>query len=383
MAVASGTRLGPYEILAPVGAGGMGEVYRARDTRLDRIVAIKVLPPSLAGDAQFRARFEREAKSISALSHPNICTLHDVGSHDGLDYLVMEFLDGGTLAARLERGALPVPEALKIAIEVADALDNAHRQGIVHRDLKPGNIMLTRAGSKLCDFGLAKVAPGDARAGAAQTAMPTATAPLTARETLLGTLQYMAPEQVECEEVDSRTDIFAFGAVLFEMLTGRRAFEGRNQASLIGAILRDDPPPVSNLQPVAPPALDYVVRTCLAKDPEDRFRTAHDLLLQLKWITESGIAAGVLPIAAGTRRSRERSVRIALGVVTTLCLAMLVPALRGLRDVPEDAGRVEFLVPTPGSGLTGLISISPDGRAVVFAGRGTKAVQLWLRSLAT
>ena len=310
MALTGGTRLGPYEILTLIGAGGMGEVYRARDTRLDRIVAIKVLPPALAADPQFRERFAREAKSISSLNDPNICALYDVGEAPGTaadsasaHFLVMEYLEGETLAARLGRGSLPLPEALRIAAEIASALDAAHRQGIVHRDLKPGNVFLVRrSGSststsstaKLLDFGLAKFAANVS--DPLLTAMPTATTPITAQGTLLGTFQYMAPEQIEGGDVDARTDIFAFGALLFEMVTGRPAFQGKTQASLFGAILKDEPPPITQLQPVAPPALDYLVRTCLAKDPDARFQSAHDIRLQVKWIADGSNARDRLPL---------------------------------------------------------------------------------------
>ncbi|HXM78289.1 MAG TPA: serine/threonine-protein kinase, partial [Thermoanaerobaculia bacterium] len=283
MTLSPGKRLGPYEIVAPVGAGGMGEVYRARDTRLERTVAVKVLPDHLSRDEDVRQRFEREAKTISSLSHPHICALYDVGSQDGIEYLVMEFLEGETLTDRLANGPLPVEQALRYGIEMADALEKAHRQGIVHRDLKPGNVMLTKSGVKLLDFGLAKaVAP--ASANSSLTALPTVSPNLTQEGTILGTFQYMAPEQLEGREADARTDIFAFGAVLYEMATGRKAFEGKSQASLIGSILRDEPAPISVVQPMTPPALDRVVKTCLAKEPDDRFQTAHDAKLQLQWI---------------------------------------------------------------------------------------------------
>jgi serine/threonine protein kinase len=238
-----GTRLGPYEIISAIGAGGMGEVYKARDTRLDRSVAIKVLPSHVASNPDLRQRFEREARAVAALNHPNICTLHDIGRQDGIDYLVMEYLEGRTLAQRLETGPLPLDQALQYAIQVADALDKAHRAGIVHRDLKPGNVMITKAGTKLLDFGLAKLRPGSrlqvfgsGPGTVSPTAMPTATAPLTGQGTILGTLRYMAPEQLEGKDADTRSDIFAFGAVVYEMLTGKKAFEGKNQASLIAAI---------------------------------------------------------------------------------------------------------------------------------------------------
>jgi serine/threonine protein kinase len=289
-----GTRLGPYEIVAPIGAGGMGEVYRARDTRLNRTVAIKVLASGISAKPELRERFEREARAISSLTHPHICTLHDIGHHDGLDYLVMEFLEGETLAERLSRGALPLDQLLRYAIEIVDALDKAHHQGIVHRDLKPGNVILTKSGAKLLDFGLARYRPVlDEKMSF--TALPTEKRPLTAEGTILGTLQYMAPEQLEGKEADSRTDIFAFGALLYEMATGKRAFEGKSKASLIAAILEHDPPPVISLRPVVPAALDRVVRVALAKDPEDRWQTAHDLKVELQWIAE-GKAEAAAPM---------------------------------------------------------------------------------------
>src|ERR1700730_16519203 len=298
MAILPGRRLGPYEILSALGAGGMGEVYKARDIRLDRIVAIKVLREALSVDPQFRERFDREARSISQLDHPHICALHDVGEQDGTSYLVMQYLEGETLEARLKNGALPLDQALQTAIQIADALDNAHRAGIVHRDLKPGNIMLTKSGAKLLDFGLAKTgAPG---AAAGLSMLPTTPPGLTAQGTILGTLQYMAPEQLEGHEADARTDIFAFGAVVYEMLTGRKAFEGKSQASLIGAILKDQPPALSTGQPLAPPALDRIVQTCLAKHPEDRWQTARDLMPELNWAADPATVLKNAPTAATT-----------------------------------------------------------------------------------
>ncbi len=257
MTLTAGKRLGPYEIVSPLGAGGMGEVYRARDTRLDRTVAIKILPPAFSSDPDRRARFEREARAVSALSHPHICALYDVGHQDSLDFLVMEYLEGETLAARLERGPLPPDQVLRYGGEIAGALSQAHRQGIVHRDLKPGNVVLTKAGAKVLDFGLAKLRPRPGADGAAETA--TGTTSLTGQGTLLGTLPYMAPEQLEGKEADARSDIWAFGAVLYEMATGRKPFAGTSHASLVGAILKDVPPPISSLQPATPPALDRLV----------------------------------------------------------------------------------------------------------------------------
>src|SRR3954447_15582269 len=284
-----GMRIGAYEIVDALAAGGMGEVYRARDPRLDRFVAIKILPAVLAADPQFRERFDREARAISQLAHPHVCTLFDVGRQDGVDYLVLEYLEGEPLDARLARPArggagLAIAEALRIAIDVASALDAAHRAGIVHRDLKPGNIFLTRSGAKLLDFGLAK-ASAPAVATLSLSMLPTMPpAVVTAQGTILGTFQYMAPEQIEGIEADPRTDIFAFGCVLFEMLTGRKAFDGATRARLLGAILKDEPPPVSSLQPASPPSLDRLVATCLAKEPDDRWQNARDVMRELQWI---------------------------------------------------------------------------------------------------
>src|SRR6267154_3224258 len=288
MAILPGRRLGPYEILSAIGAGGMGEVYKARDSRLDRIVAIKVLPAHLADRAELRERFEREARTIASLNHPHICTLYDTGHQDGIDYLVMEYLEGQTLAQRLQKGALPLEQVLQYAIEISEALDKAHRKGVTHRDLKPGNIMLTKTGTKLLDFGLAKLKQEVTPANVQLSELPTADDPLTAKGTIVGTLQYMAPEQLEGKDVDARTDIFAFGAVVYEMATGKRAFEGKSQASLIAKILETDPPPISSLLPMTPPSLDRVVRKCLAKVPEKRWQAAKDLCDELKWISGGG-----------------------------------------------------------------------------------------------
>src|SRR6266704_6972565 len=293
MALTSGTRLGPHEILSAIGAGGMGEVYRARDTRLDRIVAIKVLPTHLADRSELRERFEREARTIASLNHPHICTLFDIGQQDGIDYIVMEYLEGETLAHRLLKGALPLEQVLQFAIEIADSLDKAHRKSVTHRDLKPGNIMLTKTGTKLLDFGLAKLKQEAAPTNVQLSELPTADDPLTAKGTIVGTLQYMAPEQLEGKEVDARTDIFAFGAVVYEMATRKRAFEGKSQASLIAAILQIDPPSMSSLQPMTPPALDRVVKKCLRKERDDRWQSARDVTDELKWIAQGGSSAGV------------------------------------------------------------------------------------------
>src|SRR5712692_298222 len=281
MALTAGSRLGPYELVSLLGAGGMGEVYKARDTRLDRTVAIKILPDALAADPRFRDRFDREARTISQLDHPHICALYDVGEQDGTAYLVMQYLEGETLADRLTKGALPLDQALQVAIQIADALAAAHKAGIVHRDLKPGNIMLTKGGAKLLDFGLAKT--GASVLGGTNLSMLPTTPPITQQGSILGTFQYMAPEQLEGQEADARTDIFAFGAVVYEMLTGMKAFEGKSHASLISAILSADPPLMTQLQPLTPPTLERAVKTCLAKDPDERWQNAHDLMAELKW----------------------------------------------------------------------------------------------------
>src|SRR5262252_6220392 len=261
-----GTKLGPYEIVSPLGAGGMGEVYRAKDTRLERAVAVKILPEQLSKDPVRKQRFEREAKTISSLNHPNICTLHDIGSQNGVDYLVMECVEGETLAKRLEKGALPLEQVLKFSAQMADALDKAHRAGIVHRDLKPGNIMLTPTGAKILDFGLAKPAAGPASV-ATLTAAATQSSPMTEQGAIVGTFQYMSPEQIEGKELDGRSDTFSLGAVLYEMLTGQKAFQGKSQHSVASAILEKEPAPISSIKPVTPRALDFAVRKSLAKLP--------------------------------------------------------------------------------------------------------------------
>jgi len=327
MTLAAGTRLGPYEIVSPLGAGGMGEVYRARDTRLERTVAIKVLPTHLSSTPESRQRFEREAKTISQLSHPHICALHDVGREGETDYLVMEYLEGETLAERLAKGPLPIDQTLRFGIQIADALDKAHRQGIVHRDLKPGNVMITRSGVKLLDFGLAK-ALSPARSTFDLTSLPTQAEPVTREGTLLGTFQYMAPEQLEGKEADARTDIFAFGCCLYEMATGKKSFSGATQASLISSILRDESPPISQVQPMTPPALDRIVKKCLAKDPEDRWQNAADLASELKWIAEGGSAAGLPAPAVVRRKSREL---LAWGIIAVLCVALAAALAFGVR----------------------------------------------------
>jgi len=299
----------------------MGEVYRARDTRLERTVAIKILPGHLSADPVRKQRFEREAKTISSLNHPNICVLHDVGQQDGIDFLVMECVEGETLAKRLEKGPLPVEQVLKYGAQVADALDKAHRAGIVHRDLKPGNIMLTAAGAKLLDFGLARPA---APLSDATTLAVASKSPVTEEGTILGTFPYMSPEQIEGKELDGRSDIFSLGAVLYEMLTGKRAFEGKSQLSVASAILEKEPEPISTVKPMMPPVLDHAIRRCLAKEPNERWQSANDLASELKWIGESGgSTAGTAPLAAAGK-GRER---LAWLITCASVVAMMVMAV--------------------------------------------------------
>ena len=387
MAIVPGRRLGPYEILSAIGAGGMGEVYRARDTRLDRIVAIKVLPAHLADRAELRERFDREAKTIASLNHPHICTLYDTGHQDGIDFLVMEYLEGETLAQRLLKGSLPIQQVLQYAIEISDALDKAHRKGITHRDLKPGNIMLTKSGTKLLDFGLAKLTQGAAPSNAQLSDLPTEKDPLTAQGTLLGTLQYMSPEQVEGKEVDARTDIFAFGAVVYEMATGKRAFEGKTQASVIGAIMSSEPAPMSSLQPMTPPSLDRVVKICLAKEPDDRWHAAKDLCDELKWIAGGSSQAVPTPIEQlnGMRVLGRRQLIIGVGA---LLLAALVTGLAvwHLKSLPQaPVTRTAINLP-PGQQLAGLdigpaVAVSPDGTRLAYVARQGETQQIYLRAM--
>src|SRR5689334_2573471 len=382
MTIQTGARLGPYEITAPIGAGGMGEVYRAKDTRLGRDVAVKVLPAAMSSSPELRQRLDREARTISQLSHPHICTLHDVGHQDGTDYLVMELLEGETLADRLGRGAMPLDQALRIGVEIAGALDAAHRQGIVHRDLKPGNVMLTKSGVKLLDFGLAKLAAPPTSVSQA-TSLPTAlpeSQPLTSRGTILGTFQYMAPEQLEGREADARSDIFAFGCVLYGMLTGQKAFTGKSQASLIGSIMTTEPAPISSIQPMTPPAVDRLVKGCLAKEPEHRWSTAHDVMLQLQWIAEGGSAAGLPAPVAARRRSREK---LAWGVAGALALAAAALAYGFAKRAPQPPRMVRFEVAIPPNvSAIDAPKISPDGRLLAFnATDATGKAQIWIRPL--
>ncbi len=361
----------------------MGEVWKARDTRLDRTVALKVLPQHLSSSPEVRQRFEREAKTISQLSHPHICALYDVGNQDGVEYLVMEYLEGETLAERLVKGALPLDQTLRYGMEIADALDKAHRQGIVHRDLKPGNVMLTKSGVKLLDFGLAKLTQ-PASSAAALTSLPTEGPALTAEGTILGTFQYMAPEQLEGKQVDTRTDIFAFGAVLHEMATGQRAFSGGSRASLIGAILKDEPPSVSSVQPMTPPALDRVVRTCLAKDQEERWQSAHDLKRELAWIAQAGSPTGV----AAPRPLRTRWLP---WLVAGAALAIAAVATLRKGSPPAQSSRtIRFSVSPPANAAFGsfveisFLAVSPDGGQLAYIVREPRGGQrVFLRPLAS
>ena len=381
MTLAPATKLGPYEIIAPLGAGGMGEVYRARDTRLDRVVAIKVLPTHLTDRPDLRERFEREARTIASLNHPHICTLHDIGREGETDYLVMELVEGETLAQRLRKGPLPVEQVLQYAIEIADALDKAHRNGITHRDLKPGNIMLTKSGVKLLDFGLAKLTREAVATTTTLTTLPVAENPITAAGSIVGTLQYMAPEQLEGKEVDARTDIFAFGTVVYEMATGKKAFEGKSQASLIAKILEIDPPPISSLKPMTPPALDRVVKKCLAKEPDDRWHSARDLCDELKWIAEAGSQAGVPAPVAAHRRGREKIAWALAAAGVLLAAALAFVYVRPYFNQPKP-NRARFLVALPENVFAYYVSPSPDGRFLAFVGLSKDGVrQLWLRPI--
>ena len=381
MPLVSGTRLGPYEIVAPLGAGGMGEVYRARDTRLDRDVAIKVLPEHLSRDPEFRERFEREARAISQLSHPHICVLHDIGKRDGSDFLVLEYLEGETLGVRLRRGALPAEQVLKFGAQIADALDKAHRRGVVHRDLKPDNVMLTKSGVKLLDFGLAKPFASPVSTTSNVSAVTLTLSPLTAEGTLVGTFQYMAPEQLEGKEADARSDIFALGCVLYEMATGKRAFDGKSVASVVAAIMNTEPAPVSAVAPLTPPALEWATRKCMVKDPEERWQSAGDLASELRWIQEGGSRAGVaVPATTGSGRRTWRWAALAATLAVGCLLGFLLkqapiqPVIRTAINLPSGTS----MIPDNGSVL------SPDGQRVVMTLVDPQGKwKFWVRQLST
>ena len=376
MALSSGTKLGPYEIQSPLGAGGMGEVYRARDTRLDRTVAIKILSRELSNDPIHKQRFEREARNISSLNHPHICTLHDIGSHNGTDFLVMEYVEGESLANRLGKGPLPVDQVLKIGCEISGALDKAHRNGIIHRDIKPGNIMLTKSGAKLLDFGLAR-STKSSNTLATLTATSPQQSPVTEQGTIVGTFQYMSPEQVEGKELDSRSDIFSLGAVLYEMLTGQRAFPGKSQLSVASAILEKDPAPISSLKPLTPPALEHVIRRCLAKDPEDRWQNAKDLANELKWVSDSGSQAGILPAEPAGNRTRHLLPWIISGVLALL----LVAAFIWWHNSKPQQETLYFFAPFPFPAND--VAVAPNGHsiAVVSHLESSRKNLLWIYEL--
>jgi serine/threonine protein kinase/Tol biopolymer transport system component len=398
MALTSGTRLGPYEIQSPLGAGGMGEVYRAKDTRLDRTVAIKVLPSHLSSNPELKQRMEREAKAISALQHANICTLYDIGTQDATDFLVMEYLEGQTLADRLVRGPLPLDQVLKIGTEIAQALEKAHQQGIIHRDLKPANIMLTKAGAKLMDFGLAKpeLSIGSRAIGPLTPSTPTinlasltaAVSPLTQKGSIVGTFQYMAPELLQGGEADARSDLFSFGCVLYEMVTGRRAFDGKSQLSVFTAILEKDPEPISASQPLTPPMLDRVIRASLAKDPADRIQSAHDVAMDLRWVAEA--THGESTSADSAKAFSQFNKSWGAAAIALLIGFIALAAFGGYRwakssEVPvsihaEIPPPEKFSMDTTGD-AGGMPVISPQGDKIAFVAHSGETKLLWVRAL--
>ncbi len=390
MDLSAGTRLGAYEIVAALGAGGMGEVYRARDTRLDRSVAIKILPSHLSCNSEVKSRFEREAKTLSSVTHPHICHLYDVGSQAGVDFLVMELLEGETLASRLQKGPLPLQDLLKIGVQIADALAKAHRLGITHRDLKPANIMLTKSGAKLMDFGLAKPSTVGAVVTSSSSEAMTATlqspaTPISTIGMVVGTIQYMSPEQIEGKEADARSDVFALGAVLYEMATGRRAFDGKSQLSVVSAILHQEPPPITAAQTVSSSSLDYVIRTCLAKDPDERFQTAHDVKLQLSWLLQSGSAASQ---PASTELPPRRSLVVILGLVAAflIVLALLLFKIASRPTEGSTLGTTRFSIALPprqdlAVDTTQAVVLSPDGKHLAYVAAESGVPHLYVRRL--
>jgi Tol biopolymer transport system component len=361
----------------------MGEVYKARDTRLDRTVAIKMLPAQLSANPAARQRFDREARAISSLSHQNICHLYDIGSQDGVDFIVMEYLEGETLAARLSRGPLPFQQLLKCGVEICEGLEKAHRSGVIHRDLKPGNIMLTKSGAKLMDFGLAKSLAAPATSHTAAAATAATKDPLTAEGSIVGTFHYMSPEQVEGKDLDARSDIFSFGSVLYEMVTGKRAFDGKSQITVASAILEKEPEPITSIQPLAPPALDHVVRACLAKDPESRWQSAADIARELQWITASSSSGTA--VAGPARLGRVTRERFAWGAIVAALLVVLAWSLFKERSQPRV---VRAYLPAP-EGTTfdfvgdfaGPPVLSPDGTRVAFCARVNQINSIWVQSL--
>jgi len=355
--------------VAPAGSGGMGDVYRARDVRLDRDVAVKTLK------GPFTERFEREARAISALNHPNICTLHDVGQHEGSGYLVMEFIEGTPIA-----GPIPVEQAIAYGIQICEALYAAHKKGVVHRDLKPSNILVTKQGIKLLDFGLAKLASAGAAVVGNSSAVEQATvAALTGAHTVVGTPHYMAPEQIEGREVDARTDIFAFGCVMYELLTGRRAFDGQTSSSVMAAVLATNPEPIDKLVPLTPPALDRLVSRCLAKDPEDRWQSARDVAAELKWVAQGGSQVGLPVMVSTRRRSREQLAWAAAGAAAIVAMGF---AVAWVRRAPEPPPVVRFQLVLPAILQNASPpTVSPDGRNIAFAADNGGQRMIWVRPL--
>jgi eukaryotic-like serine/threonine-protein kinase len=383
MTLQAETLLGPYRIQKQIGSGGMGEVYLAKDTRLGRTVALKVLPSNLAQNAQLKQRLEREALAISNLSHPNICTLHDIGTHDGKFFMVMEFIEGETLATHLTKRRLPLEDVLRYGIQIADALDKAHRKGIVHRDLKPGNIMITKSGVKLLDFGLAKFYNANRETVPTGVSLLPTGEDLTAAGTILGTLQYMAPEQLEGKDADARTDLFALGAILYEMATGKKAFTGSSQASIIAAILSSEVSPVSASEPMSPPQFDHVVRRCLAKNPEDRWQTASDVMHELEWTSSS--SKSLQPTAIPAKRGMKWIPLLIISLVL-LASAIFIGRAYFQRLSLGDRQPYAFSVVIPEEARVDLdyaqLALSPDGRRLVFVARDAAGkFRLWLRDL--
>jgi serine/threonine protein kinase len=393
VAITSGTKFGPYEVESALGAGGMGEVYRALDARLNRTVAIKILAAHLDSSPELKQRFQREARALSALNHANICHLYDIGSQDGTDYLVMEFLEGETLADRLRKGPLPLNEVLKIGAEIADALQVAHRAGILHRDLKPGNIMLTKSGAKLMDFGLAKpsVVDGFSEKNSAPLLSAAVTlsaaspvSPLTGAGAVIGTVQYMSPEQIAGQPADARSDIFCFGAVLYEMITGKRAFEGKSQISVASAILEKDPEPLTKIKPMAPAALDHLVNVCLAKDPDARWQSAADIARELRWIANSSSTSTSIAPPLPARRRLRTNILWGTAVASLFAILLWTSFREG-----EPARVLRSFLPPPaeeGFDFTGDASgppvITPDGSAIAFCARNQKERNsIWVQSL--
>lgn len=383
--LAPGNRLGPYEIGAPLGAGGMGEVYRARDTRLERTVAIKILPAQFSSDPIQKQRFEREAKTISNLNHPHICVLHDIGNQDGIDYLVMECVEGETLAKRLNGGPLQLDQVLRYGMQIADALNKAHRNGVIHRDLKPGNIMLTPGGAKLLDFGLAKVVV-PVGTGATIT-LANQNAPVTEQGTIVGTFQYMSPEQIEGKELDGRSDIFSLGSVLYEMLTGKRAFDGKSQLSVASAILEKEPAPLNAMKPMTPPALGHAISRCLTKDPNERWQSAGDIKNELLWVSQSSGESALQPLTSKGKSSWARGFLSAAALAVLVVAAIAAAYFFSHRETsPAVVVRSVIALPPNVTLLTlgdeaGAPAISRDGSNLVFTGMSNGKRMLFLRPL--